>query len=45
VDVAGGVGSQSMILAKAFTHLKLVVQDRQAIIVEDALKVYLINNV
>ena len=28
VDVGGGIGSTSMLLAKAFAHLRFVVQDR-----------------
>ena len=32
VDVGGGNGSQSMILARAFPHLYLVVQERKAVI-------------
>ena len=28
MDVAGGVGSQAMILARAYPHLTYVVQDR-----------------
>ncbi|KAI0697894.1 O-methyltransferase [Cytidiella melzeri] len=37
VDVGGGIGSQSMILAKTFDHLKFVVQDREEV-VPDATK-------
>ncbi|KAI0695020.1 S-adenosyl-L-methionine-dependent methyltransferase [Cytidiella melzeri] len=36
VDVGGGVGSQSMVLAKTFDHLKSVVQDRHSVISESA---------
>lgn len=36
VDVGGGVGSQTMVLAKAFDHLKFVVQDRSAVISDSA---------
>lgn len=36
VDVGGGVGSQSLLLAKAFDHLKLIVQDRPAVVTENA---------
>ncbi|PSS38136.1 hypothetical protein PHLCEN_2v43 [Hermanssonia centrifuga] len=36
VDVGGGVGSQTHALAKAFDHLSLVVQDRDAMIEEAA---------
>lgn len=32
VDVGGGVGSQSMVLAKANPHLKFILQDREAVI-------------
>ena len=39
VDVAGGVGTQTLSLAKEFDHLKYVVQDRAAVIEEDAPKV------
>ncbi len=38
VDVGGGIGAISIQLAKAFSNLKLVVQDR-APIVEDGQKV------
>ena len=31
VDVGGGVGSTSIVLAKAFPHLRYVVQDRDAV--------------
>ncbi|KII89673.1 hypothetical protein PLICRDRAFT_560195 [Plicaturopsis crispa FD-325 SS-3] len=34
VDVGGGVGSQSLLLAKAFPHLKLVIEDRPAVVPE-----------
>ncbi|KAI0695021.1 O-methyltransferase [Cytidiella melzeri] len=36
VDVGGGVGSQSMLLAKTFDHLKFIVQDRPFVISESA---------
>ncbi|KAI0341312.1 O-methyltransferase [Trametopsis cervina] len=36
VDVGGGVGSQTLVLAKAFDHLKFVVQDRPSVIAESA---------
>ena len=32
VDVGGGVGSQTLTLAKAHEHLKFVVQDRESVI-------------
>ena len=38
VDVGGGIGSQSLALAKAYDHLKFVVQDRDSV-VADAVKV------
>ena len=38
-DVGGGVGSTSVVLASAFPHLRLVVQDRKQVI-EIAPKVY-----
>ncbi|KAA1470803.1 S-adenosyl-L-methionine-dependent methyltransferase [Dentipellis sp. KUC8613] len=34
VDVGGGVGSQSLTLAQNFPHLRFIVQDRPAVIVE-----------
>lgn len=37
VDVGGGVGSQSLVLARAFDHLTLIVQDREPVI-KDAIK-------
>ncbi|KAI0341313.1 O-methyltransferase [Trametopsis cervina] len=36
VDVGGGVGSQTIVLAKAFDHLKFVIQDRPSVIAESA---------
>jgi hypothetical protein len=36
VDVGGGVGSQTVVLAKAFDHLKFVVQDRASVIQDSA---------
>ena len=39
VDVGGGVGSQTLTLAKTFDHLKFVVQDRPSVIEEAASKV------
>ena len=39
VDVAGGVGTQTAVLAKEFDHLKFVVQDRAPVIENDAPKV------
>ena len=38
VDVGGGIGSQAMVLAQSFNHLKFIVQDRKEAI-EDAKKV------
>ncbi|KAI0087132.1 S-adenosyl-L-methionine-dependent methyltransferase [Irpex rosettiformis] len=38
VDVAGGVGTQTLTLAKEFSHLKYVVQDRASVIEDDAHK-------
>ena len=38
VDVGGGVGSQSLTVARANPHLKLIVQDRDPVIA-DAQKV------
>lgn len=38
VDVGGGVGTMSMILARNRSHLQIVVQDRQ-IVTDDAIKV------
>ncbi|KAL6306901.1 S-adenosyl-L-methionine-dependent methyltransferase [Sparassis latifolia] len=32
VDVGGGIGSTSMLLARAFSHLKFVVQDRPQVV-------------
>lgn len=34
--MGGGVGSQSLVLAKEFKHLHFVVQDREAVIVDAA---------
>lgn len=39
VDVAGGVGTQTVFLAKEFDHLKFIVQDRAPVIENDAPKV------
>ena len=39
VDVAGGIGTKTLTLAKEFDHLKFVVQDRPSVITEDAVKV------
>ncbi|KAI0826305.1 O-methyltransferase [Irpex lacteus] len=36
VDVGGGVGTQTMALAKAFDHLKFIVQDRESVITGSA---------
>lgn len=38
VDVGGGVGTQTMVLAKAFPQLKFVIQDREGV-VPDGIKV------
>ena len=38
VDVGGGIGSQSLILAQHNEHLRFVVQDRESV-VKDAVKV------
>ncbi|KAI0360847.1 S-adenosyl-L-methionine-dependent methyltransferase [Trametes cingulata] len=32
IDVGGGIGSTSIVLAKAFPHLRFVVQDRQPVV-------------
>jgi ubiquinone/menaquinone biosynthesis C-methylase UbiE len=32
VDVGGGIGTQSLVLARAFPDLELVVQDREGVI-------------
>ena len=34
VDVGGGVGSQSLALAKHFPRLRFVVQDRETVVVD-----------
>ncbi|KII89667.1 hypothetical protein PLICRDRAFT_559932 [Plicaturopsis crispa FD-325 SS-3] len=34
VDVGGGIGSQSLALAKVFPHIKLVIEDRPAVIAD-----------
>jgi hypothetical protein len=39
VDVGGGVGSQTAVLAKAFDHIKFVVQDRPTVIEDSAASV------
>ena len=39
VDVGGGIGSQTLTLAKTFDHLKFVVQDRESVIADAAAKV------
>ena len=36
VDVGGGVGSQTLTLAKSYDHLKYIVQDREAVITGSA---------
>ena len=38
VDVGGGIGTQTMVLAKSFPQLKFIVQDREAV-VPDGIKV------
>ena len=38
VDVGGGLGSQSLVLAKHHPQLRFVVQDREAV-VQDAIEV------
>ena len=38
MDVGGGVGTMSMILARSHNHLQIVVQDRQNV-TDDAIKV------
>ena len=38
MDVGGGTGSVSLVLAKAYPKLKIVVQDRPSV-VEDGLRV------
>lgn len=42
VDVGGGVGSQAMLVAKANTKLKVVIQDREGTIAQ-AREVRLLN--
>jgi hypothetical protein len=32
VDVGGGIGSTSMLLAESYDHLKFVVQDREVVV-------------
>ncbi len=39
VDVGGGVGSQSLVLANHYPHLRFIVQDREAV-VRDAVEVF-----
>jgi hypothetical protein len=39
VDVGGGVGSQTAVLAKAFDHINFVVQDRPTVIEDSAASV------
>ena len=34
VDVGGGIGSTTRVFAKAFPHLRFVVQDRLAVVAE-----------
>lgn len=41
VDVGGGIGSVTLMLAKAFPHLQFVVQDRPKVITPTAIKVLL----
>jgi hypothetical protein len=38
VDVGGGIGSQSMVLAKNHSHLRFIVQDREQVL-KDAVSV------
>lgn len=38
VDVGGGIGAQSMTIAKKFQHLRIIVQDREQT-VKDAVSV------
>lgn len=38
VDVGGGIGTQMLILARHFKHLKLIVEDREAVC-SDTMKV------
>lgn len=38
VDVGGGIGAQSMTIAKKFPHLRIIVQDREQT-VKDAVSV------
>lgn len=39
VDVGGGIGSLSLTLAEGYSHLKFVVQDREAVVTGSAQKV------
>ena len=32
IDVGGGIGSSSMVLAKAYPHLRFVVEDREHVV-------------
>jgi ubiquinone/menaquinone biosynthesis C-methylase UbiE len=41
VDVAGGIGSTTMVLAKNFPDLKFIIQDMPRVI-PDGVKVYII---
>ena len=34
VDVGGGIGSTTRVFAKAFPHLRFVIQDRSAVVAE-----------
>ncbi|KAA1468506.1 O-methyltransferase [Dentipellis sp. KUC8613] len=43
VDVGGGVGSQSLVLSKHFSHLRFIVQDRALVVLEGE-KFWGINN-
>lgn len=41
VDVGGGIGTASLALAKEFSNLKIVIQDRRPV-VEDGIEVHLL---
>ena len=44
VDVGAGIGAHSLVLAKAFEHLQIIVQDR-APVIADAEKVVIYETV